>query len=79
MRLFRALEKDKPEEQLVYYQVRVVVYSHQSCVHSALQPGIGTYNKRQLLTKSLSYITTAIDQAFALNHDDHVKEGYVFV
>lgn len=79
MRLFRALEKDKPDDQLVYYQVRVPVYSYPSVIHPTFQPGIGTYNKRQFLTKSFSYIATVVDQAIALYLDDHVKEGYALV
>ncbi|KAF8235866.1 hypothetical protein L208DRAFT_1391671 [Tricholoma matsutake] len=43
------------------------------------QPGIGTYNKRQFITRTVSVIASVIDQGVALHLNDHVKEGYQFV
>jgi hypothetical protein len=43
----------------------------------AVQPGIGTYNKRQFITRTVSAVASAIDQGVALHLNDHVKEGFV--
>ncbi|KAF8797700.1 hypothetical protein BYT27DRAFT_6927925 [Phlegmacium glaucopus] len=43
------------------------------------QPGIGTYNKRQFITKTASWIASTIDQALALHLNDHVTDGYRFI
>ncbi|KDQ51440.1 hypothetical protein JAAARDRAFT_211072 [Jaapia argillacea MUCL 33604] len=43
------------------------------------QAGIGTYNKRQFRTYTLSYIASALDQAIARQLPDHVKDGYKFL
>ncbi|KAG6837766.1 hypothetical protein H0H93_001693 [Arthromyces matolae] len=43
------------------------------------QPGIGTYNKRQFITRTASKVASAIDQGIALHINDHVKEGYQFI
>ncbi|GLB44632.1 putative uncharacterized alpha/beta hydrolase domain (DUF2235) [Lyophyllum shimeji] len=43
------------------------------------QPGIGTYNKRQFITRTASTISSAVDQGVALHINDHVKEGYQFI
>ncbi|KAF5376139.1 hypothetical protein D9615_007706 [Tricholomella constricta] len=43
------------------------------------QPGIGTYNKRQFITRSASWLASVFDQGVALHIDDHVKEGYQYV
>lgn len=62
VRFFKALNREKPEKQVVYYQ-----------------PGIGTYNKRQFITKTASLIASTIDQALALHLNDHVMDGYRFI
>lgn len=43
-----------------------------------MQPGIGTYNKRQFITRTVSVIASVIDQGVALHLNDHVKEGFVY-
>ncbi|KAF8064175.1 hypothetical protein FPV67DRAFT_1420072 [Lyophyllum atratum] len=43
------------------------------------QPGIGTYNKRQFITRSASAIASKIDAGVALHINDHVKEGYQYI
>ncbi|TFK40588.1 hypothetical protein BDQ12DRAFT_601197 [Crucibulum laeve] len=43
------------------------------------QAGIGTYTKRQFITKTATWISTKLDEAFALHLNDHVKEGYQFL
>ncbi|KAF7978376.1 hypothetical protein HWV62_753 [Athelia sp. TMB] len=39
------------------------------------QAGIGTYHKRQYITKTFNYLSSALDQAVALDLNDHVKQG----
>ncbi|KZT22378.1 hypothetical protein NEOLEDRAFT_1097787 [Neolentinus lepideus HHB14362 ss-1] len=43
------------------------------------QAGIGTYNKRQFHTRTLTTVASALDQAVALHLNDHVKDGYKFL
>ena len=78
MRFFRALKKDYRESKLAYYQVLFApstVYDRSALNGCVLQAGIGTYNKRQFITHTLSTAASVIDQAVALHLNDHVKEG----
>ncbi|EPQ54047.1 hypothetical protein GLOTRDRAFT_139460 [Gloeophyllum trabeum ATCC 11539] len=43
------------------------------------QAGIGTYNKREFHTRTLTHLSSALDQAVALHLNDHVKDGYTFL
>jgi hypothetical protein len=43
-----------------------------------VQPGIGTYNGHQFLTRTVSTLASAIDQGVAIHLSDHAKDGYVF-
>ncbi|KJA24882.1 hypothetical protein HYPSUDRAFT_76229 [Hypholoma sublateritium FD-334 SS-4] len=43
------------------------------------QPGIGTYNERQLSTRTISTVFRMVDSCIAINLDVHVKEGYQFI
>ncbi|KAF8630318.1 hypothetical protein AX15_002991 [Amanita polypyramis BW_CC] len=43
------------------------------------QPGIGTYNKRAFITRTITALASKFDAAVALHLDDHVKDGYKYI
>jgi len=76
VRFFKALDRDHQEKQVVYYQVsKYLLAPVLALLTFAIKPGIGTYNKRQFITKTASWIASTIDQALALHLNDHVMDG----
>ncbi|TFK47854.1 hypothetical protein OE88DRAFT_1738368 [Heliocybe sulcata] len=79
VRFFRAIKKDIPNVQIPYYQV----WTNSSILRlyelNGMKAGVGTYNKRQFHTRTLTAVASVLDQAVALHLNDHVKDGYKFL
>ncbi|KIL71131.1 hypothetical protein M378DRAFT_65731 [Amanita muscaria Koide BX008] len=63
VRFFRALRKDLPNEQLVYYQPGVGTY----------------VTGAPFVTKFAKLFWSTLDAALALGLDDHIQQGYQFI
>lgn len=43
--------------------------------HGVSKAGIGTYLKKQFMTRTVSWLASKLDEAIAISLNDHVKEG----